>query len=654
MIIEHIDKYSTHITPEVYGGKANSLHRLISKNFRVPEAWAIACSHTFSRPNLEEELVFMPDVKFAVRSGAPVSMPGLLQTKLNVSRDDLQSAINAVWDSWHTDHARAYRENKGLSHDMGTGVIIQRMVNKPSYSGVAFTVDPNNVLGDKTTFDALVECVPGLGEDLVGGKVTPERIYRDSYIWASNLWDFLIYAHDNFGASDLEWCVGKNAWGDEVVYFVQQRPIKFPDKPAVESMSKGEVLIKGSSIGAPRQVTAKIVYDPAQAAGNILYNENFPPELYMAMVQAAGIITREGGKTCHAGIIARDLGKPAVGGIGSLYSLIGKVVTLDGIDGCIRKASEDDVDAKVVRITPRRVASRKPDFSLANGDRTFNACELLLRVYGNVEREAKGEITRARLNEIVGEVAQVFSVYLYQSVVGEARHALRQVHLQDAGLTEPTKPVLTCQCADHTKVFKADMLYYETQLAKYKAAMKGIKKTERRTFRGVLGRLAQLGVVVPKNPPDRDNFIKDVPPPSSLDHAIAVTKLCYVLLNNYKWGRSYGGKKWANICGILLNYLKGLTSDLLFVDAVFNLTHNTGSVFGKYGYMYADNGCLQKQLDAKRKGNIDRVKSVLKDYHYVADAGYAEVVVKAPTLFGDAFCNISLADIESKQATAAA
>lgn len=581
---------------EEFGGKASSLSRLVLAGFAVPPAFGIPCSATFTRPTIDfSNIPYYIDApaKFAVRSGAPISMPGLLSTKLNVPFEELQQAVEAVWDSWSTPHAVAYREAKGIDHSMGTGVIIQKQIDA-AYAGVAFTCDPNEPI--LKLYNPQIEYVEGLGESLVGGTVTPQKLTSNEAVaygsWKDRLLSRVKEAHDLFGPSDLEWCV-ENRWSSyygihvPTLYFVQQRALRFAAiSDADKQASRGKVLFTGLSIGSPVRVTGKVTTDLTQAHGNLIYAKDFTPEMYEPMVKSAGIICAVGGTTCHASIIARELGKPALSGV-DLDNLKHQdmVLTLDGVDGTLRLAFEEDAKKnRVRRIVPVRDPERTPDFSLTTAE--YRATDLLIRVYDHVQMEKDGEITRDRLNEVVSEVALLFGTYLYQAIVGEVRHTKGKVRFEN-------------------------------------------RRDKVRTY-SLIGRLRKFGVMVPGlADPEAGNRVmftsKYVPQPQSLDQTISVMKLCKHIFN-LNWLGSYGGKKWAKITDIALQYFTGELSPMLFVDAVFNLSHNSGSVFGKYNWMQANRTALQMQLDYKRIGNQTGYRSYIHDH----DIPKAQYLLKRP------------------------
>ncbi len=118
----------------------------------------------------------------AVRSGAAVSMPGMMDTILNCGSDPaiepwdaLCQAINAVFASWHSDRARAYRQHHDVRGVVGTAVNVQAMFPSER-SGVLFTANPN----DPAANEMLIEASWGLGEAVVSGAVTPDIYILDA------------------------------------------------------------------------------------------------------------------------------------------------------------------------------------------------------------------------------------------------------------------------------------------------------------------------------------------------------------------------------------------------------------------------------------------------------------------------------------------
>lgn len=287
----------------------------------------------------------------------------------------LAHCMVAVLKSWNSDRAVAYRNNEGISHDMGTAITVQLMVfgnkNKDSCSGVVFTRDPslgNNVLSGEFV-------VKGQGEDVVSGVVTPQPIKEMFTGWkwgealAAASLDLRVAAQvleEHYGdMMDIEFTVE-----DGVLYLLQCRKGKRTataalkiamemDNPKLAStkdywQAQQKVVVMETAgepdlLGLPACIGAasgEAVFSSKESIanpGSILITEQTLPEDYEGMVAAAGIITATGGATSHAAVVARHLNKPCIVGAGeSCMFLINKAdtlsdnltVTIDGAMGC--------------------------------------------------------------------------------------------------------------------------------------------------------------------------------------------------------------------------------------------------------------------------------------------------------------------------------
>ncbi len=191
---------------DLLGGKGASLAAMSLAGFPVPPGFTIsaACCQWVEQhggewpPELADQvrsaMSWLEDTTgrtfgrgekplfVAVRSGAAVSMPGMMDTILNCGSDPavepwdaLCQAINAVFASWHSDRARAYRQHHDLRGVVGTAVNVQAMFASER-SGVLFTANPN----DPAANEMLIEASWGLGESVVSGAVTPDIYVLDA------------------------------------------------------------------------------------------------------------------------------------------------------------------------------------------------------------------------------------------------------------------------------------------------------------------------------------------------------------------------------------------------------------------------------------------------------------------------------------------
>ncbi|MBO4763582.1 MAG: phosphoenolpyruvate synthase [Candidatus Methanomethylophilaceae archaeon] len=323
----------------------------------------------------------------AVRSSATAedlpdaSFAGQQETYLNVHGEaDLFDKIIKCWSSLFTARAIAYREKQGFSHEeVKLAVVVQKMVNS-DVSGIMFTVNPNS--GVK---EIVIEAGYGLGEAIVGGEVTPDTYKVDKEtmklkdkrvstqkwkytkskdgktvkvdidadkIKAQKVDDRRICEIAEIGRQieihygkpmDMEWCVE-----DGKVFIVQARPIT-----AVGNSETNETVAVDDSqdiittgLGAsPGLASGKVViYDESMSLdvvkdGDVLVTSMTMPDMVPAMSRAAAIVTDEGGMTCHAAIISRELGTPCVVGTGNATSILsdGMMITVDGTTGTVYK-----------------------------------------------------------------------------------------------------------------------------------------------------------------------------------------------------------------------------------------------------------------------------------------------------------------------------
>jgi pyruvate, water dikinase len=332
----------------------------------------------------------------AVRSSATAedlegaSFAGLQDTYLNVTGSDaILAAVRKCWGSLFTPRVLVYRQRKGFDHAaVKLAVLVQKMVDA-TVSGILFTRDPNT--GEN---HMIVEAGWGLGEAIVGGEVTPDHYVVDGatqkvvHKQISEQKVRLVRAEEGGNRReeipanersqqklsdhrlarlvslarlieshyrrpmDVEWCGDSNA-----LYIVQARPVTTiptstaggapPEGPAAASGGDDEKPILrgfGASPGAAT-ATARILRGAADmdklAKGEVLVTTMTTPDMVPAMSQASAIVTDEGGMTCHAAIVSRELGVPCVVGTREATKLIseGELITVDGKTGSVYRGA---------------------------------------------------------------------------------------------------------------------------------------------------------------------------------------------------------------------------------------------------------------------------------------------------------------------------
>jgi pyruvate,water dikinase len=325
------------------------------------------------------------DTDVAIRSSATAedlpeaSFAGQQDTFLHVSGDDeVIEYIRKCWASLFEARAIFYREENNFEHSkVYIAVVVQKMANADK-AGVMFTVNPST--GEEI---ALIEGSWGLGESVVSGDVTPDNYQvdkKDNEIINVTISDKkVMYTNDENGTSvkvdvpedkrkervlsddelieltemgkrvqahygepmDTEWAFEK-----DMLFLLQARPITTlgnADEDADEASSDlGDVLVRG--LGASPGMaagTVKIVLDIDELDkikdGDIMVTTMTTPDMVPAMRRASGIVTDEGGVTCHASIISRELGIPCVVGTGDATTTLKENtgVTLDGKKGLV-------------------------------------------------------------------------------------------------------------------------------------------------------------------------------------------------------------------------------------------------------------------------------------------------------------------------------
>ncbi len=315
-------------------------------------------------------------VAVAVRSSATTedspeaSFAGQQETLLNVRGGNaVVSAVHQVFASLFNDRAIAYRSHQGFAHDaLAISVGVQRMVRSDrAVSGVMFTLDTESGF-DNVVF---ITSAYGLGEMVVQGHVNPDEFYVFKTALNNGAQAVLrrrlgskalrmVYADDakqrvrtettplplrqrfslndaevealaRFGlaierhyrcAMDIEWA--KDA-DDGRFYIVQARPEtvqsrqRGPVLERYELTQRSAVLAEGRSIGARigagnTRIVEHVEHMDRVRDGDVLVTDMTDPDWEPVMKRAAAIVTNRGGRTCHAAIIARELGIPAVVG----------------------------------------------------------------------------------------------------------------------------------------------------------------------------------------------------------------------------------------------------------------------------------------------------------------------------------------------------
>ena len=387
-------------------------------------------------------------VAVAVRSSATAedlpdaSFAGQQETFLNVQGDAaVLEAMRKVFASLFNDRAIAYRVHQGYDHSqVALSAGIQRMVRSDlGASGVMFTLDTDSGFRDAVFITASW----GLGETVVQGAVNPDEFYlykpalragrspvlrrnlgakavkmvygepgaaervrtvevpkadRDRFcLDETDLIELARQAliiEDHYGRPmDIEW--GKDGRTGEL-FILQARPETVQSRAGrtlqrYTLQQRSTVLVEGRSIGQRIGAgPARIIADPSQMArvqpGDVLVADMTDPDWEPVMKRASAIVTNRGGRTCHAAIIARELGIPAVVGCGDATRVLreGQPVTVSCAEGDTGYVYDGalDFERQQVELDALPAAPVRIMMNVGNPDRAFDFAALPHRGVG--------------------------------------------------------------------------------------------------------------------------------------------------------------------------------------------------------------------------------------------------------------------------------
>lgn len=385
-----------------------------------------------------------PDMAVAVRSSATAedlpdaSFAGQQETFLNIRGvENVIRAAKEVFASLFNDRAISYRVHQGFDHKLvALSAGVQRMVrSETGTAGVMFTLDTESGFRDVV----FITGAYGLGETVVQGAVNPDEFYVHKHtleagrpaILRRNLGSKaikMIYGDEakagrsvktvdvdkaeraRFCLSDAEVselakqamiiekhykCPMDIEWAkdgdDGKLYIVQARPETVKSRTSANVMERyllketGTVLVEGRAIG--QRIGAgkvRIIKDVSEMdkvqPGDVLVSDMTDPDWEPVMKRASAIVTNRGGRTCHAAIIARELGIPAVVGCGNATQLLkdGQGVTVSCAEGDTGFIFEGELgfDIKQNSIDAMPDLPFKIMMNVGNPDRAFDFAHL--------------------------------------------------------------------------------------------------------------------------------------------------------------------------------------------------------------------------------------------------------------------------------------
>ncbi len=554
-------------------------------------------------------------------------------------RRQLEVAILAVGRSWNSERAIAYRQEHGISDDIGTAVIIQEMYfgNAPggkSCSGVVLSRNPatgeNEMAG---------EYVVAQGDEIVSGRITPLPIEQLQLNMPKAFFEL------QAGVKKLEAKLRKvvevefTVENDQLV-FLQVRGARLQAKAAAKTavdmvreglitqsaaldltrnlprsfpvfepvaldhaLSNGGVLSRGLAASSGVAV-GEAVFCPKKAVdwrkegrNPILLRPDTSPDDFAGMLAADAFVTGRGGTTCHAAVVARGLGRPAVVAAKELFQhgsvtgvVEGEIVSVDGNTGAvfrgelpIRETVMDESFATLAK-WKGELGDDKPRIRYPLRDQFFNGNDLLIDFYltSLLDKELAGtplEAVAAELRLSTHQyIADVLAMYLFIAVAGEARYYVWSKPFSSPDSTDYQNlrgGVKSVEDLPFTKALREFQVEYSNDRAP-----------------------AQLKVL---------EYLSNAPLQQIIEFVDLVAKA--FAEPRFK-GTSVAGNLWAVIAETLAAYLKGEIPVSLFVDRVFDLRHNGGQLFDKHPMLRSKTNerRLKEQLDAKQKArNLQRL-----------------------------------------------
>ncbi len=308
------------------------------------------------------------------------SFAGQQATFLNVKgKDNVVNAVRDCWASLFTARAIYYREKQKFDHaKVLISALVQKMVNADR-SGIMFTINPATNHGD----EIVIEAIYGLGEMIVGGEVNPDMyivdkngkeikkieirkqevgLFRNSVglnekkpiarelqerqkISEREVKELARLGkklEEHYGRpQDIEWAIERNE-----IFIVQTRAVTtfkaHTEERAVIEEEAGKILLKGETASAgvysgPVKIVLDLSHLGKVQKGDILVTPMTTPDMVPAMEKAGAIVTNDGGLTCHAAIVAREMGTPCIVGTEHATDVLkdGEIVTVHASRGLV-------------------------------------------------------------------------------------------------------------------------------------------------------------------------------------------------------------------------------------------------------------------------------------------------------------------------------
>ncbi len=664
------------------GGKGNSLASMVQLGLNVPPGFVVTTSVSraimenlkdnsnaavsSAAPNrlwkqVERELLKLEQstgkgfgsdqnpLLVSVRSGAKDSMPGMMDTVLNVGitstnlsalkamfgrkiatelfskfrksfrdlvgvlppddvRLQLRLAMEAVWKSWNSERAVAYRKSHRIPNNGGTAVIVQAMVfglGKKSGTGVVFS--KNVSTGDSTVYGEYLRNAQG--EDVVSGIRTPEgldtlraqcpeaheELLRNVQMLADHYGDvvdieFTVQNSELFilqtrrakrtAHANARFLV-QSVWEkkkskEEILATLSKENLQFSKKrsfdPAslLEANRQGVYLSTGlpASVGAATGVAVFSKERAMQLASEgksvVLIREDTDPKDLPGMLKSSAIITCTGGVTSHAAVVARSLNIPAVVGLGTLDHAKVEGNSLVTDEGVIREGDLISVDGATGSIY-------RGEITLV-GATTHKEISILLKWV----KELRPEIFRCQILpdfDLLKEkfdCSQLLVDFYFYSAISEFSRGSK--------FENETKDLFDRKTKEISEIF----LTYLVIAVGGEVRHMPRSHSDNDPYANSYNLLVKDFGVAKGDRQNTQHRVVDSFSDLSLDRVIRFFELSEHCFFDPNWRLSYGGPKWAAIAHAPLMLLKGEITSEMFVDHVFDLRHNGGVLFNKH------------------------------------------------------------------------
>ncbi|MDD2266259.1 pyruvate, water dikinase [Sulfuricurvum sp.] len=483
--IEALNKCGSAIrTLMLSGDMPDELKTQIAEHYRQMEAeYGVVSVDVAVRSSATAE--DLPDASFA----------GQQESYLNVRGEEmLIEHIKRCFASLFTDRAISYRHSRGYDHfAVALSVGVQKMVRSDiASSGVMFTIDTEN--GSDNLI--LINSIWGLGENIVGGRVNPDEFYvfkptlkegkltilkrqigskaltmhyddrhhtinlstpkelqesfsiTDEEVATLARYALLIEEHytaiaGEYRPMDIEWA--KDGQSGEL-FIVQARPEtvqsqkqndNFFEQYHLKGEAEPKILLSGKAIGEKiGSGHVKIIHSPHESdrfnAGDVLVADITDPDWEPIMKKASAVITNRGGRTCHAAIVAREIGVPAIVGTINATEVFhdGDAVTVSCADGENGRIYEGILEYDVSRIDLGNLTSTKTKLymNVGNPDIAFKVAKL-----------PNDGVGLARMEFIITHYVNAHPMALVELSEGKTILESAEVHKAMKGYTDPKK-----------------------------------------------------------------------------------------------------------------------------------------------------------------------------------------------------------------------